>query len=242
MSELKLQAIVLSSYDYKEKDKIITLFSLEEGIITAVVKGVKKEGAKLKFAVQPFCFLNVILSKMGDYYIVTSAELQDSFFDLTKDINAYYAAFSLLEVVQASLMAREANPLVFVNLLKALKQLCYDKLPANLVLVKFLLGMLKVLGYRFNFKLCSSCQMPYVNKKFLNLETGAFVCGSCVAPNCELVSNAVFLFLQLLYNTEMEKLATILVKENVVKEALLLIVKNFELRTDKKLKTIKQFI
>lgn len=241
MNELKLQAIVLGSYDYKEKDKIVTLFSLEVGIISAVVKGVKQEGAKLKFAVQPFSFLTAILVKKGDFYVLTSADLQDSFFDLTKNIEGYYAAFSLLEVVQASLMKNEVNPLVFVNLLKALKQICYDSIKPNLVLLKFILGMIKVLGYRFNFKTCSSCQMPYVNKKFLNLDTGAFVCGSCVTPSCELVSDAVFNLLQLLYNTEMEKLNTIEAKESVIKDALTLVIKNFEMRTDKKLKTIKQF-
>jgi DNA repair protein RecO (recombination protein O) len=242
MSEIKLQAIVLSSYDYKEKDKLVTLFSLEEGIISAVVKGVKKEGAKLKFAVQPFCFLNAILVKRGNFYTLTSAELQDSFFDLTKNITSYYVAFSLLEVVQVSMMQNEPNPLVFVNLLKALKQICYDNLPAKLVLVKFMVGMLKVLGYRFNFKMCASCQMPFVNKKYLNLETGAFVCGSCVVPTCALVESDVFLFIQLLYQTEMERLGSIQAKETVVNNALKLITQNFEHRTEKKLKTIKQFI
>ena len=63
MNELKLKAIVLSSIDYSEKDKIIKLFSLEEGIISAVLKGVRSQNAKLKFASQPFCFADFNLIK-----------------------------------------------------------------------------------------------------------------------------------------------------------------------------------
>lgn len=242
MEEVKLQAVVLSSFDYKEKDKLVKFFSLELGLISAVLKGVRQENAKLKFASQPFCFLEVMLVKKSDLYIVKSADLKDSFFDLTKNIENYYLSFSLLELVQTSLMNEEPNPLVFINLLKALKQICYDNLPAHLVTLKFSLGMLKVLGYRFNFKVCEACKMPFVNKKHLNLETGAFVCGACVTPSCLSVSNNVFTLLQLLYQTEIDKLNTIQAIESVVKEALNLVIKNFEARTEKKLKTIKQFI
>ena len=47
---------MLRAVDYGENDKILTLLSAEEGRITAGIKGVKKAGAKLKFAAQPFCF------------------------------------------------------------------------------------------------------------------------------------------------------------------------------------------
>ena len=240
MNELKLKAIVLSSIDYKEKDKLVKLFSLELGIITAVLKGVRAQGAKLKFASQPFCFASFNLVKRGNYYTVTSANLEDSFFDLTKDLNSYYTAFTLLEVVQASLMEEETNPLVFVNVLKALKLICYDKLDAKLVLLKFLLGMLKVLCYRVNFKACEVCKMPFVNKKFLNMETGAIVCASCITPTCKQMTNASFNLIKSLYETEMERLNTITATKAVISETLTLIVQNFESRVEKKLKTLKQ--
>jgi len=242
MEELKLQAIVLGSLDYKEKDKIVTLFTLEQGIIKAVLKGVKSEKAKLKFAKEPFCFLNVILNKTGEFYTIINADLLDSFFDLTKDFKKYYSAFSLFEIVQASLMQNEPNPLVFIHLLKALKLICYDNISSSLVLLKFTLGMLKVLGYRFNFKTCSSCHMPYVNKRYLNLETGAFICGSCITSFCVLVPLSSFHLLELLYQTEMERLHTVKANEATIKEALSLVFKNFETRTEKVLKTKKEVL
>ena len=50
MSETKVKAIVLGGMDYKEKDKLINLFTLEKGIVTVVFKSVKNPNAKLKSA------------------------------------------------------------------------------------------------------------------------------------------------------------------------------------------------
>ena len=43
MEQIKFTGIVLKSVDYKEKDKLLTIFSLELGKITATLKGVKQE-------------------------------------------------------------------------------------------------------------------------------------------------------------------------------------------------------
>ncbi|MBP5193572.1 MAG: recombination protein O N-terminal domain-containing protein [Clostridia bacterium] len=39
--EEKVRAVVLRGVDYKDNDKILTLFSLESGLITAAIRGVK---------------------------------------------------------------------------------------------------------------------------------------------------------------------------------------------------------
>ena len=56
MSETKVKAIVLGGIDYKEKDKLVNLFTLEKGIVTVVFKSVKSPNAKLKSAKEMFSF------------------------------------------------------------------------------------------------------------------------------------------------------------------------------------------
>ena len=63
--EEKVDALVLRSANYRDDDKILTLFTLQQGKVTAAAKGVKKAGAKLKFAAQPFCFAEYVLAKKG---------------------------------------------------------------------------------------------------------------------------------------------------------------------------------
>ena len=54
--ESKADALVLRATDYGEYDKMVTLLTAERGKIGAALKGVRRAGAKLKFAAQPFCF------------------------------------------------------------------------------------------------------------------------------------------------------------------------------------------
>lgn len=58
-----VNGIVLRAVDYKDSDKIITLFTIEKGIITAGAKGVKKAGAKLKFARRAVLLCRIRFSK-----------------------------------------------------------------------------------------------------------------------------------------------------------------------------------
>ena len=85
MDEIIVTGIVLTSMPYKEKDKLIHLFSVELGNITAILKSVSSPKSKLKFAGQPFCLGKFELAKGHDFYVVKGVELIDSFFDISTD-------------------------------------------------------------------------------------------------------------------------------------------------------------
>ena len=89
--EEKLSGIVLGGVSYGESDKILNIFTLEKGVVSAKIKGVKKSGAKLKFASEPFCFAEFIFSTSKDRRTVTGASLIESFYPLREDIVKYFA-------------------------------------------------------------------------------------------------------------------------------------------------------
>ena len=89
---MKVNAVVLRAVDYNDNDKILTLITPELGKISAGIKGVKKAGAKLKFAAQPFCFGEYILAKRGERYTVINCSECQNFYDLSLDIKKYFAA------------------------------------------------------------------------------------------------------------------------------------------------------
>ena len=138
MEEIKVKGIVLNSSDYKDKDILITLFTLELGKIKAVLRGAKQAKAKLKFAGQPFCFADWIMVKRGEYFYVTQVDLLDTFYDLTTDYDNFLVASSLSEVVLEVLKPNMLNDELFVKFLTAIKALVYDKINNDLVLTKFL--------------------------------------------------------------------------------------------------------
>ena len=121
--EVKTDAIVLKTVDYKDNDKILTLFSPSLGRITAGAKGVKKPKAKLSFSAQPFCFAEYILAEKGGRYTVTGAYLHESFFSLRCDIVRFYAACAMAEVCLTVLYENEKHEGLFIALIEGLKAL-----------------------------------------------------------------------------------------------------------------------
>ena len=49
MEELTVTGIVLSSMPYKDKDKLIHIFTVELGVVTGILKGVAAESGALFF-------------------------------------------------------------------------------------------------------------------------------------------------------------------------------------------------
>ncbi|MEG1500295.1 MAG: DNA repair protein RecO, partial [Clostridia bacterium] len=150
MQETKVKGIVLGAIDFKEKDKLLSVFTLEEGLLSVVLKGVKSANAKNKFAKEPFCFADFILQGSGDFRLATEIGIIDSFYDITKNLDNFYAGSIVLNVVKCVVKNGNSNEPLFVEVLKALKGLSYDNLNPKLVLILFLNRIISSFGYRFN--------------------------------------------------------------------------------------------
>ena len=99
MEEVKITGFVLKSLDYKEKDKLIEIFSLEQGKITALLKGCRTNKAKLKFAGSLFNLCEYTLSKNKDKFTVINASLTSSMFTLTQNYDAFVSATIMLDII-----------------------------------------------------------------------------------------------------------------------------------------------
>ena len=237
--EKLLKAIVLNSVDYKEKDKQITLFSLENGKVNAVMKGCRTEKAKLKFAYSPFCFAEYKIVKNGNFTTIIDATLIDSFFDLTKDLEKYYCAMTMLETINHIARFEEPNSFLFLILLNHLKTLCYENISPKKILSKFLLICLEHLGYKLTFKSCSKCNLPFLMEKYLELGSGEFVCENCKSYSSMKVSSACFNNIKNISNTDLERLSTVKIGDEVLIECVAVLIKDLEARIDNKINSYK---
>ena len=118
--EIKVNALVTRAIEYKDNDKILTLYSYEKGKITAGIKGVKKSGAKLKFASEPFCFAEFILANKGERNTVINATFIDSFYNLRTSLLKYYSSSVIAETVNL-LVEQEIRDENLFNLIITLK-------------------------------------------------------------------------------------------------------------------------
>lgn len=175
--EWKVDALVLRTADYGDNDKMVTLFSLQKGKISAALKGVKKAGARLKFAGQPFCFAEYVLASKGGRNTVVSAALTDGFYPLREDINRFYAAACVVGICDALLYDGIVNEELFLYAVNALKDMC-AKDEAE-VLVSFFLKALELSGYMLSLGACAGCGAELSGKIYFDLQGGCFYCADC---------------------------------------------------------------
>ena len=183
--EDKTDALVLRTADYGENDKMLTLLSAERGKISACMRGVKKAGAKLSFAAQPFCFAEYVFAVKGGRNTVTAASLYDGFYALREDVEKFYAGAVVLEVCEKLACEGEESGELLVAAVRALGEISEGD--AERALVKFLLAALDGAGYRGQAEACPVCgELPAGRMRF-DFAEGAFTCygGSDGAPASE---------------------------------------------------------
>jgi DNA repair protein RecO (recombination protein O) len=178
--EFKTNAIMLRAVDYKENDKILTLFTPTRGKVVTGIRGVKKPKAKLAFCAQPFSFCEYVLAEKNGRYTVTSAYLYDGFYGLRTDITRYYAACATLEICNALLMEEESAESTFIACVETLKSLSMTEDDSAEILLTFALRALFEAGYPINLDGCGICGESIKDTLYFDFELGTFTCSNCM--------------------------------------------------------------
>lgn len=142
----KVTAILIRATDLRDYDKSVCLFSAEKGLINAVMRGVRRPTAKLKFACQPFAFCEYELAVKGEKYTVTGASVVGDLFPLTQSPEKFFAGALTTEAVECASVASDA-PTLFLVALKTLKAIMVTNGNLHLILAKFLQKVLSINGF-----------------------------------------------------------------------------------------------
>lgn len=173
--EFTEDALVIRTANYGENDRMVTLLTAGRGKFGAAMKGVRKAGAKLNFAAQPFCFAQYTVAERSDRKTVISASLYDGFYSLREDMTRYYTAICVLEACDALLPEEMPAGAMLVAAVDTLKKLCEGE---EYALISFLLQALEISGY--------PVELPAegVLNKF-DFESGVFSDGGAGVPVSE---------------------------------------------------------
>lgn len=138
--DTKAKGIILKLSDYKEADKIASVFTFEEGIISAKFVGVKKDKAKMKSVAQPFVFADFVFNEKGNLKTVTSANVIDAFPKILADYNRTICGYIMLDATKSLLLKDDPQKDIFLLLVSSLKDLEVNNPYATTIdfLIKFI--------------------------------------------------------------------------------------------------------
>lgn len=221
--EEKLTALVLKAADYNEADKMLSLYCAEFGKLTAVIRGVKKAGAKLKFAAEPFCFGEFLLCEKGGYRIVINCNEIESFFVLRTDYDLYKKASLVLDLLNTYGQENDDNAQLFLCSLKTLQAMQLDQAKAGQIAIKYLLEACKCLGITVELGKCAICGNAYATHYKFDERVGGIVCPACFGLNTIDCDMAALSCLRLISNTELNRQNTLKFSLTIQENALRLI-------------------
>ena len=204
--EEKFNALCIRSVSYKDNDKMLTLFSLEKGIVDCILRGVKKPNAKLRFAGELFCFSEYVVAEKNGRRTVIEANEIDNFYEIRLDIDKYYAATAIIEYVRTFALKGESYYELFLNTLNGLKAIQNGAYLPQLVLVKYYMEGLKLAGYGISYSACEDCGVIIENRVFFDFNSCVFKCADCADYSCTEMRIGTYKLLSLLDKIELSNL------------------------------------
>ncbi len=240
--DIKVNGIVLTTQEYKDKDVLISIFTAELGKITAVLKGVRGAKAKLKYAAQPFCFGEWVLSKKGDRFTVTSCVADDLFFDLTKDYDRYTIGCAMLQMCNYVLKPNIIAQKLLILLLNSLKTLTYSEVDAKLVLLKFMLSFISDIGYGFAWDKCGNCGSVLMGDVKYSIANRTITCPSCAGIGAVNLDKQSYTTMKIVDSTHIDKLNTVGVKQSVLINSLYILKLHIENVVGIKLSSLQSWV
>jgi DNA repair protein RecO (recombination protein O) len=180
MEEIKTQAITIGYTNYREYDRVLTLFSPEYGLLTATAHAVRRGKSEIRACADLFFYGEFVLKKNAKGYLsVKSIDMTDIFYDLRMDINRLSCATYLCDFVKETALKEYEQSEYFILLLKALMALCYDKADFRVVKTKFEISAMEALGYGAEFEKCAECGKEFDKRAWFVDGSGGAECSVC---------------------------------------------------------------
>ena len=173
----EVKGLVIRTADIKESDRLITIFTEEMGVITAMAKGARSLRSRHLAASSLFCYSSFVLYSKGENYWIRESELHESFFGIRKSVDGLALAGYILEVICHAAVSAPDRELLRLSL-NSLYAIASDKYPLPHIKAAFEIRCASVLGFMPDLLACRACGEK-LGDFFFDIMNASLVCYSC---------------------------------------------------------------
>ena len=187
MATYKTKAIILSSYPYREHDRIVSFFSEDYGRLEARARGTRKIESKLAGHLEPFIQTELLLARGRHWDILAGSRTLSAMPKIRANIELTAAAYLCVEAVKLITKPGSAERAIFRALAAALLFLESDAaaLPEKrAAVIRFLWQLLSFSGFSPELARCINCRLEVVSGAF-SFEGGGALCSACAHHDCQ---------------------------------------------------------
>ncbi len=178
MKEVTSRAFILKTLPYKEKDRLVYVYTQDYGKITLLAKGVNQLKSKNAASMQELTLVEITFIPKKGVCTLIRAQIIDFYREIKENLTMQIYAMYFNEYIYKQ--CEENNPdLKLFNLIKE----SYDKLKIGyhekLIYSLFNLFMLKHSGYYIEVNQCVHChsQQKIVS---ISVQDSGFICQNCI--------------------------------------------------------------
>lgn len=188
----KTEGIILRQTPLGEADRILTIYTPDDGKVRAVAKGVRRPKSRLRGHLELLNHASISIAHGRNLDVVGEAEVIRSFRELKADLGRVSIGMYLAELVDGFAVENASSPETYQLLMDGLDWLCRAA-NAELLVRHFEVWLLDVSGYRPEVVACVGCRAE--------LEPGdhLFACasGGALCPSCRVDSDEALIPLSL---------------------------------------------
>lgn len=176
----RASAVVLRHADWGEADRLLTLYTREQGFVRALAKGARKVTSRKAGHLEPFTHVTIQLAKGRDLLIVTQVETINAFLPLRDDlVKTGYASYVVELLLRFSYEEEGANPSVFKLLVETLGRIEAEA-DAWLPVRYYEMRLLDAVGFRPHLFECANCGREILPED----QFFSFIAGGVICPRC----------------------------------------------------------
>ena len=183
MNNYVTEAINLKSYNLNDADKIIVMYSKDNGLIKGVAKGIKKPKSKLGARMDLLVANSLQLLKGRSMDTIIQAQTVNNFRKTREDMDKLMLSSYVSElIVNFGEGSEAASKEIYELLYKALNRIAnsQSKKDALIAVIKFQLKLLLIMGFCVELDTCLCCREQILDEEmYFSSTMGGVICKEC---------------------------------------------------------------
>ncbi len=217
------QGLILQHDNIKEADRLLSVFTLDHGLIKVIARGARKITSKLAGSLEPITLANFMVIQGRYYDTVVSSELVNIFRSIKNDLSSLQIMQYICLVIHRTYVGNQGDQIIYKLLIDILDYLeKQDNDSNNRLLVWFFVWRyISYLGYQPELYHCLNCNNKIsVGNNYFNYQKGGLVCHDCynkISGNIKITNNSIKI-LRIILNQNISDLNKIFIENNLSTE------------------------
>jgi DNA repair protein RecO (recombination protein O) len=195
---IRVEAVVLRHSDWGEADRLLVLYTREEGKLRAIAKGARKLRSRKAGHLEPFTCVALQLARGRDLWIVTQAETVEAYLPVREDLELTANAAYIIELLDRFTFEEGENRTVYRLLVDTLGRVAKEK-DVFMAVRYYEIHLLDLLGFRPELFHCVRCRAEIKPQdQFFSAVLGGVLCPRCgpLVPTARPVSMLALKYLR----------------------------------------------